>query len=200
MATQPAFEAEEPAGNFLQRLGLLRARSPLDEDVGAEPVVRVDPRARRRLLNDIRAFLIDNDLEVTPFNLLAAQEACSGLNPKLARNIAWRRECGEPITQRWLEEATADDPCTSNRSIEDLAKELERGIDELSRATKSMRQATSEYGDELERRVAAFIEPLRRDRPVDPGVDVLGADPELLHAEAAVVGVFVVAAGVVSVL
>lgn len=154
MATNPAIEANEPAGTLLQRIGLLRPRLPrVVTKLAEEPVApaRTDPRARRRLLNDIRRFLIDHDLDVTPATLLAAHEACSGLNPRLARSIEWRREQGEAITQNLLEELTADDP--GKKSIEDLAKDMERGIDELSRASKSMRRATSDYGDELERRV-----------------------------------------------
>ena len=154
MATNPAIEANEPAETLLQRIGLLRPRLPRVVVAPAEKPVtpaRADPRVRRRLLNDIRSFLIDHDLDVTPATLLAAHEACSGLNPRLARSIEWRREQGEAITQNLLEELTADDP--GKKSIEDLAKDMERGIDELSRASKSMRRATSDYGDELERRV-----------------------------------------------
>jgi len=156
MATQPAIEAEGPSETFLQRVGLLRSRASrpfVPEIVGTPGQSKAELRARRRLINDIRTFLIDHDLEVSPFTLRAAHEACSGLNPAFSRKIERQREFGEPITVEWLEHTASEDPCSENRSIEDLAIALEHGIEELSRATKSMRQATSDYGDELERRV-----------------------------------------------
>ncbi|OAM10059.1 diguanylate cyclase [Citromicrobium sp. RCC1897] len=155
MATNPTIEANQPVATLLQRIGLPRLRWPrlVAENSEMPASAQNDPRARRRLLDEISNFLIESDLEVTPSNLLAAHEACSGINPRLARRIEWRREQGEPITQTWLEEVTAVDPFAGKKSIEDLAKDMERGIDELSRTSTSMRRATSDYGDELERRV-----------------------------------------------
>ena len=156
MATNPTIEVNQPVATLLQRIGVPRLRWPrLAVERYGTPTAsaKIDPRARRRLLDEIGRFLIESDLDVTASNLLAAHEACSGSNPRLARRIEWRREQGEPITQTWLEEATAVDPCAGKKSIEDLAKDMERGIDELSRASTSMRRATSDYGDELERRV-----------------------------------------------
>ena len=131
------------------------ASTVASEADGVEPLLptRAERRARRRFLNDIRSFLIDHDLDVTPFNLNAAHEACLGLNPTLCRGVQQRKRSGLPITQEWLEEASAINARSGDRTVQDLAKELERGIDELSRAAKSMRRATSDYGDELERRV-----------------------------------------------
>ncbi|WP_234031061.1 GGDEF domain-containing protein [Alteriqipengyuania lutimaris] len=124
-----------------------------EDDGSARASSRSEKRARRRFLNDIRAFLIDHDLEVTPFNLNAAFEACQGLNPGLQRGVQARKESGLPITQSWLEETAAVTARKRDRSVQDLARELERGIEALTQATKTMRRATSEYGDELERRV-----------------------------------------------
>ncbi len=155
MATR-ALQAEEPAGNILHKLGLFRARAPQATDEAPSiPVaaIRTDPRVRRRLLNEIRDFLLDHDLEVTPMTLSAALDACSGANPRLERRIERRKESGDAITQGWLEEVTASDSRSDDRSVEELAKKLERGIEELSNATRNVRRATTEYGDELERRV-----------------------------------------------
>ncbi|WP_370178261.1 diguanylate cyclase domain-containing protein [Alteriqipengyuania sp.] len=153
MATQPAIEADSLSDNILQRVGLFRPRPVALEAAGDHATSRAELRARRRLVNDIRSFLADHDLDVTPFTLRAAHEACCGLNPAFSRSIERQGEFGEPITVEWLEQAASEDPCSDNRTIEDLALALEQGIEELSRATKSMRLATSEYGDELERRV-----------------------------------------------
>ena len=159
MATQPAIEAAAPSERFLQRVGLLRTRTsrPFAPDLADAPgPSKAELRARRRLINEIRTFLIEHKLEVSPFTLRAAHEACSGLNPAFSRRIEQQGECDEPLTVEWLEEAVSEDPCSDYRSIEYLALSLEQGIEELSRATKSMRLATSEYGDELERRVVGL--------------------------------------------
>ena len=156
MATLPASGFDETSAGILQRIGLFRARM-FDADDNEAPfsasLPKVDPKARRRLLNDISSFLIDHDLDVNPVTLAAAHEACSGLNPAFARSVKQQDEAGEPVTQSWLEEVSATDPSSENRSLENLATKLERGIEDLSRATKTAREATSEYGDELERRV-----------------------------------------------
>ena len=156
MATLPASGFDETSAGILQRIGLFRARM-FDADDNEAPfsasLPKVDPKARRRLLNDISSFLIDHDLDVIPVTLAAAHEACSGLNPAFARSVKQQDEAGEPVTQSWLEEVSATDPSSENRSLENLATKLERGIEDLSRATKTAREATSEYGDELERRV-----------------------------------------------
>ena len=159
MATNLAFEAqepEEPSAGILHRLRLLRNRAHQfgEGDGHSEPPPgKTDLRTRRRLLNNIRDFLLEHDLEVVPSTLLAAHEACAGSNPVLTRSIARRRESGESVTQEWLEEKTEGNATSDSRSIEDLARKLERGIDDLSHATSSVRKATSDYGDELERRV-----------------------------------------------
>ena len=100
MATNPTIEANQPVATLLQRIGLPRLRWPrlVAENSEMPASAQNDPRARRRLLDEISNFLIESDLEVTPSNLLAAHEACSGINPRLARRIEWRREQGEPIT------------------------------------------------------------------------------------------------------
>lgn len=156
MATQPAFYQPDPPGSILRRLGLLRIGLPGAPGTGeaiSKATAKAEARARRRLLNDIRAFLIDNDLEVSPFNLFAAYEASAGLNPGFGRRVERRMEEGLPITQDWLEETTAGGPQGGGQSVQALADKLEHGIDELSRATKTVRHATSKYGDELEQQV-----------------------------------------------
>ncbi len=154
MATQPVLGETPSSAPVIGRVGLRRPRLAVFADQDAAKVApRAQKRARRRALNDIRAFLVENDLEVTPFNLNAAYEVSSGLNPALQRGLDARKESGEPITQAWLEETAAVAARKRDRSVQDLARELERGIEALSQATRSMRRATSEYGDELERRV-----------------------------------------------
>ena len=140
MATLPASGVEETAAGILQRIGLFRARvsdAAAISDLPLAVPARVDPKARRRLLSDINTFLIEHDLDVNPVTLAAAHEACSGLNPAFARSIKQQDDAGQAVTQSWLEEVSAADLSSETRSIENLATKLERGIDDLSRATKT---------------------------------------------------------------
>jgi len=156
MATQPAHTEPATAGTILHRIGLFGNRSVGEADAGdtvSAASLKAERRARRRLVNDIRSFLLEHDLEITPASLASAHEACAGLNPALNRAIEARKlEC-MPLTMQWLAEVSADSTATGDRAVKDLAKKLEHGIDQLSRATKNVRLATTEYGDELERRV-----------------------------------------------
>ena len=63
--------------------------------------------AKQQLLDEIAAFVLAHELEVTPANLALACEAFSGANPGLARQIVTRTQSGDAITQEWLDEATA---------------------------------------------------------------------------------------------
>ncbi|GAB5349675.1 GGDEF domain-containing protein [Alteriqipengyuania sp. 357] len=166
MATNLAFEEIPPAESILQRMGLFGSRPHLASDAhdGAPSgVSKAERRARRRLLNDVRAFLIYHDLDITPSTLASAHETCSGLNPALNRAIEARVQAGLAVTAEWLEEAAAGAASANDRAVKKLADKLEHGIDELSRATQSARRATSEYGDELER----HVDDLAGTRPTD---------------------------------
>jgi diguanylate cyclase len=75
-----------------------------------QAAVQVEPQGvcehvaayRTRLLEDISAFIVDNQLEVTPENLFLTQQALSGEHSALAAQIAARRIAHQEITGRWL--------------------------------------------------------------------------------------------------
>ena len=160
MATNFAFDHTPPAASVLPRKGVFRVRPQAGARQGDEGDVanrKAERRARRRLMNDIRAFLINHDLEITPSTLASAHEACAGLNPTLARAIDARERSGQMLTAEWLEEAASGTTTSQDRTVRKLADKLELGIDELSRATRSVRQATTDYGDELERQVDGLV-------------------------------------------
>jgi diguanylate cyclase len=109
----------------------------------------------RRLLFDAMAdFLIDNNLNVSADNVLAAFGAFSGENPPLAREIARKAQAGEKITQEWLDEATANIAAKrADDTIDRLMGTLEENLDAFNVTSGSARKATAEYGGELEKHV-----------------------------------------------
>lgn len=116
------------------------------ESKGRDNLLR---QVRGRLLNQINAFLLDHDLEVTAANLVAAHSAFAGLDPGLDRRIRRRLERGETISQAWLDRAIAADEGVPDNALDQLAQQLEDGIDKFSRNARSARSATSDYGDAL---------------------------------------------------
>ncbi len=62
------------------------------------------------------AFLVDNDLDVSPTNLLLAHGAFSGSNPHLARQISMRSQSPEGVSQRWLDELAEQDSGQPDRA------------------------------------------------------------------------------------
>lgn len=132
-------------------LGWLRLGRPEHEPVAADSPALDDPshRARRYLMDQVGAFLLDNRLEVTAANLATAHGIFSGLNPGLRRKIDRLREENTPVTQAWLDRATAADPEDDDRSVKELVSKLEAGIADFSRSTSTARSATRRYGDAL---------------------------------------------------
>jgi diguanylate cyclase len=110
-------------------------------------------QGRRLLMDAIAGFLVDNDLEITPDNLLAAHSAFAGENPRLGRRITARLNAGEPVTQQWLDVA-AGKASEKDDDLERLISRLENNLDAFSRTTGAARKVTSDYQNELEQHVA----------------------------------------------
>lgn len=111
-------------------------------------------QGRRILLDAIADFLLDHDLAVTPDNLAAAHGAFSGGNPPLARQIAARLQVGDPITQEWLDETTANYAAQqTDDAIERLVGKLEENLAAFSRTSKAAHSAAGEYSGQLEQHV-----------------------------------------------
>lgn len=112
--------------------------------------------ARRWLLDSIASFLLENELDVSSPNLATAHGAFSGMNPRLARQIAARMQSGEKISQQWLDEAAGNsEPETSGEEeIAKLISKLEGQLDSFAKSTNDARSATTTYNAELEHHVA----------------------------------------------
>jgi diguanylate cyclase len=126
---------------------------------GASAKVDLVTQGRRLLLDAIAEFLLDNDLAVTPDNLGAALGVFSGANPPLARQIAARLQVGDPITQEWLDEATAN--CAAEQTddaIERLMGKLEENLDAFGKTSKAARSVTAEYSGQLEQHVTELAQ------------------------------------------
>jgi diguanylate cyclase len=145
----------EPVGRLLGWLGL---RSPRDGDPqqatepgGVRDLARL---ARRDMVDAIGAFLIDNDLEVTPANLIFAHSAFSGKNPRLARQITARTGNGG-VTQKWLDELTEEAADSSAQAeLERLMARLETNLDAFQAQSKTAHEHAIDYGTELEQHVS----------------------------------------------
>lgn len=113
-------------------------------------------QGRTALIERIGAFLIEHDLEVTPANLAIAHAVASGLDPLLERKIDRRGAAGQPISQEWLEDATA--PAEPNdRALDLLAGRLERELADFARSTQNARSATQCYGNALESHMGSLV-------------------------------------------
>lgn len=145
----------EPVGRLLGWLGL---RSPRDGDPqqatepgGVRDLARL---ARRDMVDAIGSFLIDNDLDVTPANLIFAHSAFSGKNPRLARQITARTGNGG-VTQKWLDELTEEAADNSAQAeLERLMARLETNLDAFQAQSKSAHEHAVDYGTELEQHVS----------------------------------------------
>src|SRR6218665_415200 len=139
---------ETASGSLLGWLGFKSGRAEMPAKVSTAP----DPaksapnllrQARSQLLEAVSLFLLDNDLAVTPDNLLAAHSAFSGANPHRARQIAPRVKGGEPITQEWLDEVTGHVTAdTREKAINPLLVKLEENLDAFAHSTRAARTAT----------------------------------------------------------
>ena len=110
--------------------------------------------ARQQLVGAIASFLLDHDLDVSAANLLIAHSAFSGINPRLARQIATRSQTADGITQQWLDELAQQEPIQPDRAeLDRLVTRLETNLDTFQTNTKAARNATSDYGVKLEKHV-----------------------------------------------
>lgn len=149
--TTKATPSNEPIGRLLGWLGLRGNSSASGQERGARNLSRL---ARHQLIDTIMAFLVDNDLDVSPANLLLAHGAFSGANPHLARQIAIRSQSAEGVSQRWLDELAEQDGSHPERAdLDRLVARLETNLESFHVNTKEARSVTSNYGSELEQHV-----------------------------------------------
>jgi diguanylate cyclase len=156
--TTKATQSNEPVGRFLGWLGLRQSRGA-PPDGGHAPPNGAGPydlarQARYELAASITSFLVDNDLDVSPANLLLAHSAFSGRNPRLARQVIAQAQTPEGISQKWLNELDEQEAGQPDRvELDRLMTRLETNIEAFQANTKEARTATTDYGTELEQHV-----------------------------------------------
>ncbi len=154
MKTNALHETNPAAnGRLLGWLGF--GRNPLEEDepVPVFPLEDATRMARRRLLEQMNLFLLENGLEITPDNLTVTHGIYAGLNPGLRRKVDRLREDGQTLTQAWIDRATANDDHSEDVDIEMLVQQLEKGIADFTQTTSTARDTTRDYGDALAQHV-----------------------------------------------
>ncbi|PKP87330.1 MAG: GGDEF domain-containing protein [Alphaproteobacteria bacterium HGW-Alphaproteobacteria-17] len=156
--TSNATRSTEPVGRLLDWLGLRRGQGAPVAGQNAPPdgsVTRdLAQLARHQLIGTIMAFLVDNDLDVSPGNLLIAHAAFSGMNPPLARQITARSQSAEGITQQWLNELGEQSGSRADHAdLDRLMTRLETNLEAFQVHAKEARTVTSDYGSELEQHV-----------------------------------------------
>jgi len=157
--TTHATSSNEPVGRLLGWLGL-RAKNGAYEGSEAPPGTRNFVReTREQLLGAMTSFLLNHDLDISPANLLVAHSAFSGINPRLARQIAARSQSNEGITQQWLDDLMENEPVAADRAdLDRMVARLESNLETFQTSTKAARSATSEYGIKLEEHVSDLQE------------------------------------------
>lgn len=140
----------------------------------APPTADLVREARRQLLEALSTFLLCNDLEVMPDNLLAGYDAYAGVNPRLKRNIEDLQQRGEKVTQDWLNEATCQGK-DRDTDIERLMAKLEANLEVFSRSTRTAHSAASDYNTELEQHVADLEEAEATDKIIASLADLARA-------------------------
>lgn len=148
--------------SLLRRIGLdgLLPGAAAGDGRGAPPA-RPGPTglAGKELLDVIASFLLENGLEVSPANLLAAHGAFSGENRELARAVAARLAAGEAISQDWLDEIVRRTDRGNERvEFEKLASKLEANLETFTKMTAAAQTATTDYNDALEQQAARLRE------------------------------------------
>lgn len=156
--TTKATQSNEPVGRLLGWLGLRGARDASPDDGDAPPdeggTRSFARQVRYELAASITSFLVDNDLDVSPTNLLLAHSAFSGRNPRLARQIVAQAQSAEGINQKWLNELDEQESGQPDRvELDRLMTRLETNIEAFHANTKEARTVTSDYGTELEQHV-----------------------------------------------
>jgi len=169
---KPGKVSYETSGSLLGWLGL---RSSDAKPAGKAASPDIVKQGRQLLLEAMTAFLLDNDLEISPANLLAAHGAFSGANPRLARKITTRLQAGDNVTQVWLDEMTASSEKQKDESLERLIGRFESNLEIFTRSTTAARRVTTDYNAELEQQVAELDQAPEAGEILSRLADLVGA-------------------------
>lgn len=179
-----AHDSSIARGGWRRWLGLGGDRSAFlasDEEgapAGPETLCGSDPagRRRRRILDAVSEFLLQNQLPVTAFTLEAAHDIVTGANPVLCAAVAEHVAQGKPLTLHWLEDIhEAMEADQGAAQLHALILRLETTIDEFASAATAARTATSDYNSALEAHMGG-LETIDRDGDVIQQLTALAHD------------------------
>lgn len=109
---------------------------------------------RRRTLEAVNEFLLENHLPVTAFTLEAAHDIVTGANPTLCACVAEHVADGKHLTLHWLEDIReAMEAENGAAQLQTLILRLEATIDEFASTATAACTATTDYNSALEAHV-----------------------------------------------
>ncbi|RVU03587.1 GGDEF domain-containing protein [Novosphingobium umbonatum] len=136
-------------------LGWLRGAGKEDDDASPAPfsgdesaqAVHADPRrqARAQVLGDIADFLLNHDLEISPFTLTIAHDYLNGGDGRMMRRIDERLRAREPLTSDWLERTAKEAGGDQAEVINRLMHRLETNMEAFDRTSTAAKSAASDY-------------------------------------------------------
>ena len=147
-----ALAHQSTAGKILRLFGVSDGRGA-PAAAGRTTDVVSFKAARRDLMERIGSFLVGNDLDIVPANLLRALAVFSGSDLSLARKIEEKGIQRERISQEWLDDVSPVEPDgdgdRDRSQLERLSTTLGTSIDSFARTTRSARTAAADYSTEL---------------------------------------------------
>ena len=157
--SQGAVAGQSTGGKFLRIFGFSGAEEASERGAAASPADARSPgspykAARRDLMARITDFLVENDLDLTPTNLLVTHSALSGADLNLARKFAEKQTSGEAINQEWLDslaDKRGGDQSEKGPELDNLVTKLQSSIEAFTHTTRFARTAAADYNTELER-------------------------------------------------
>lgn len=181
--TMTAHDPTMARGGWRRWLGLGGDRSALpapdaEEAAAGTGELRASDLAekrRRRTLDAVNEFLLQNHLPVTAFTLEAAHDIVTCANPVLRAAVAEHVCGGKPLTLHWLEDVIEGIEADKGAAeLHTLILRLETTIDEFASAATAARTATTDYNSALEAHVGGLD-------AIDPDGDVIQQLTTLAH-------------------
>lgn len=112
---------------------------------------------RHQIVDRIRDFFLENDIEVTSENLLTVHAAYSGESPRLARKFSVMREEKRPITQAWLDHITQSDEDIALRdNAQQMLNRLSSRLEVFTSTAARARNDSGSYHAALEHVVSVL--------------------------------------------
>ncbi|MEC7400102.1 MAG: hypothetical protein VYD00_08805, partial [Pseudomonadota bacterium] len=143
---------EEGVANAAKQSRRSAKKPSVPETVDPSPQPARERTAGEVLMDEIGAFLLGNDLEITPANLVRAHGIFSGQQPEFTALTAEMEARGEPITQQWLDTLACETDSTEQdrADIDRLAASLQNSIEAFSSTARDARTAAADYREAMD--------------------------------------------------